>query len=55
MKIFDKDELYKRTAWFSKDCGEMINTLAEFGLVIVDKGEAERANDLLKNMEDDLR
>lgn len=55
MMIFDKDLLYKRTGWFSKDCEALVENLKRNGLVIVDSNECKKVNldSLLR--EDDLR
>lgn len=52
MEMFDKDKLYKRTGWFSKECDWMIKILQEHGLCIVD---LEEFLNHTKRMEDDLK
>ena len=53
MKAFDKDDLYKSTKWFSKDCEELIEKLKRAGLAIVSNNEIEKVNWLLFCLEDD--
>ena len=52
IRVFDKDGLYKRTGWFSKDCETLVKNLAEFGLVIVKKSEVDTVNEAY---EDDMK
>lgn len=52
IRVFDKDGLYKRTGWFSKDCETLIKNLAEYGLVIVKRSEVETVNEAY---EDDMK
>lgn len=55
LKIFDKDDLYKRSGWFSKDCEELIDTLDKFGLCVIDKKTAEEMIRYFQMTEDDGR
>lgn len=42
MNTLDKDDLYNRTHWFSKDCKELVGQLTKYGLAIVDVDEANK-------------
>ena len=53
MKIFNKNDLYKRTKWFSKDCENIVETLKVEGLSIVDTAKATELLDFQKRAEDD--
>ena len=53
IKPFSKDDLYKRSGWFSKDCESLIAKLAVLGLAIVDQNEVEQLNQDLVKLEDD--
>ncbi len=53
MKIFNKNDLYKRTKWFSKDCENIVETLKKEGLSIVDTAKATELLDFQKRAEDD--
>lgn len=53
--VFNKDDLYKRTNWFSKDCEELINALNKFGLCIVDQKLIEEMIIYFRMAEDDGR
>ncbi len=55
LKIFNKDDLYKRSGWFSKDCEELIVALERLGLCIVDKDKLESLVNYLYRLEDDMR
>ena len=52
IKALNKKDLYNKTGWFSKDCERLINSLAEFGLVIVDNEELSK---FIERMDDDLK
>lgn len=55
VKAMDKDELYKRTGWFSRDCSALIDNLKDFGLCIVDTDKLNKVNTKNKLREDDLK
>ena len=55
MSPLNKNELYKVTGWFSKDCEEIIDKLNKHGLSIVRAKDIEDINWLLFVMEDDGR
>lgn len=51
----DKDDLYKKTKWFSKDCEDLVHNLEKFGLVICEKKNIDENNLFCKLSEDDLK
>ena len=55
IKLLTKDDVYKRTGWFSKDCQTLIDNLREFGMGVIDINDAIMINCRLDREEDDLR
>ena len=53
--MLTKDDVYKKTGWFSKDCQTLIDNLREFGMGVVDINDAVMINCRLDREEDDLR
>ena len=51
----DKNDLYKRTGWFSRDCQTLLDNLHRYNLAIVDITELVKANIKLEVLDDDLK
>ena len=55
MRIFDEQDLYKRTRWSLKECYELIEKLKKNNLSIVDTDNVIDLITFQKIMEDDLK
>lgn len=53
MKAITKDELYKITGWASWDCKTLVNNLADYGLIVVNRDDFVELVSSLKQAEDD--